>query len=188
MVILNISYLFSICKHVQVVYYEPQHLKYIQHHSKFPQLCWISIPIGVDISLIGLVYTALGPRVCYGCRRITEAVLFTSATVSTYSNSNWFPVKCPNNHENICYPVRHQYTMVQYTVKCYYNVVQFIISFMALWWMEQNLNQTSNLQQTPHGRGMGCLLWGFWRKLTVLLWHHIIVWYNMQYNSSQGRM
>ena len=187
MVILNISYLFSMCKHVQVVYYEPQHLKDIHYHSKFPHLCWISIPIGVDISLIGLVYTTLGPRVCYGCRRITEAVLFISATVSTYSNSNWFPFKCPNNHETICYPVRHQYTMVQNTVKCHYNAIQFImISFMAPWWEEQNLNQISNSQQTPHTSpsraSYGVSIVRILEKTdhVIMVPHCSIIWYAVQ--------
>ena len=40
------------------------------------------------------------------------------------------------------------------TVETRYNAVQFItiytISFMALLWQEQNLNQTSNSQHTPH--------------------------------------
>ena len=36
------------------------------------------------------------------------------------------------------------------TAKCHYNAVQLItILFTVLWW-QQNLNQTSNSQQTPH--------------------------------------
>ena len=27
----------------------------------------------------------------------------------------------------------------------------------------------------PHGRAMGCLLWGFWRKLPALLWHRALL-------------
>ena len=40
---------------------------------------------------------------------------------------------------------------MSYTIECHYNAVQFItISHMALWWQQQNINETSNSQQTPH--------------------------------------
>ena len=29
----------------------------------------------------------------------------------------------------------------------------------------------------PHGRAMGCLLWGFWRKLPASLWHRAVLFY-----------
>ena len=46
--------------------------------------------------------------------------------------------------------------------------VRFItILSMALWWQEQNLNQTSNSQQTP--RATGCLLGRFWRNIGCLI-------------------
>ena len=38
-----------------------------------------------------------------------------------------------------------------YIVECRYNVVHFItILHTKLWWQHQNINQTSNSQQTPH--------------------------------------
>ena len=40
----------------------------------------------------------------------------------------------------------------------------------ALRWQQQNINQTSNSQQTPHtspSRAIGCQLGKFWRKLTA---------------------
>ena len=49
---------------------------------------------------------------------------------------------------------------------CRYNAVQYImISHTAKRWQQQNILQIMNWKKTPHGRAMGCLLWGFWRKL-----------------------
>ena len=53
----------------------------------------------------------------------------------------------------------------QNTVECRDNVVWFItILSTALWWQQQNKDQAYNSQQTPHR----CLLWEYWRKLSVL--------------------
>ena len=56
-------------------------------------------------------------------------------------------------------------------VECRYIAVQFItILHTALRWQQQNINQTSNSQQTPHtspSRAIGCQLGKFWRKLTA---------------------
>ena len=60
------------------------------------------------------------------------------------------------------------------TVECHINTVEFImILHMALWWQQQNINQTSNSQQTTHTSPSktcyGVLLWEFWRKLAMFL-------------------
>ena len=57
------------------------------------------------------------------------------------------------------------------TVKCSYNTVQHnVILHSSLQWVIQNINQLLDPQihpiPRPNGQAMGCLLWGFWRKLT----------------------
>ena len=47
--------------------------------------------------------------------------------------------------------LKYRFTLFKYTVEGRCNAIQLItILFMALRWQEQNLNQTSNSQQTPH--------------------------------------
>ena len=62
-----------------------------------------------------------------------------------------------------------------------YNAVQFITILPSeLRWQQKNANQTSNSNgqpiTRPHGRAMGCLLWGFGRKLTALKRHRTVSW------------
>ena len=60
-----------------------------------------------------------------------------------------------------------------HTVECRYNMVQFItILNTALRWQQQNLNQTSNSQQTPHTSpsrvSYEVSVMRYWRKLMAL--------------------
>ena len=71
------------------------------------------------------------------------------------------------------------------TVGCHYSVGQYIILLNTLTEsLRPNINQSLKTQKTPHispvwtlkrhpiarptGQAMGCLLWGFWRKLAAL--------------------
>ena len=65
------------------------------------------------------------------------------------------------------------------TVQSRYNMVQHnMILFTALQWLGQNLIKVWIKKRHhiphPHGRAMGCLLWGFGRKWTVLQWHRTL--------------
>ena len=96
-----------------------------------------------------------------------------------FSTGNWYrqwlsTEYVPSHYLNHWWP-----RSLLYTVECRYDKVRFItIVFMALRWQQQNLNQTSNSQQTHHASpsraSYGCLLWGFWRKLTALSRHRTV--------------
>ena len=60
------------------------------------------------------------------------------------------------------------------TVECRYNPVQFItILPLALRWQQQNVNQTSNSQQTPHNLpswvSYGVSIVGVWEKIDCII-------------------
>ena len=52
----------------------------------------------------------------------------------------------------------------------------------ALWQEWRRVNQEFRITThtpylaRPHGWAMGCLLWGCWRKLSTLYWHHTVLW------------
>ena len=63
-------------------------------------------------------------------------------------------------------------------VGCHYNAFQYTcIKILCIIWQcqWQNTNQTLNPQKTVrHRQVMGCLLWGWGRKLTTLQRHHTV--------------
>ena len=84
------------------------------------------------------------------------------------------------------------------TADCHFNAVKFVtILHSALRWQWQNISHSLDSQKTPHtspvrprphGRPMGCLLWGFWRKLTALKRHPTVLTICMINSSSTREM
>ena len=103
---------------------------------------------------------------------LVYAMVCCPAALSHYLNQCWLVIsKVPWHSPESNFTVNAQATTVE-SLECHYNPVQFIMVFhTALQWQQQNVNQTSNSQQTiahPYRQAMGCLLWEFLRKLTML--------------------
>ena len=59
------------------------------------------------------------------------------------------------------------------TVEYHYNTIQYTILHTAVQKLTRNIIKSLNTNWRhpilrPHGRAMGCLLWGLWRKTTTL--------------------
>ena len=106
------------------------------------------------------------------CQVITWTNSGLSSVGDLKTNSSKFWIKLMIFFEEISFD--HVVCEAVTTVECRYNgnAVRHTILHSAIQWQQQNWNQISNSQQTPiprpHGRAMGCLFWGFWRKLIAL--------------------
>ena len=69
----------------------------------------------------------------------------------------------------------HQIFFSAHAVMCHYSTVQYnMISHTTLQWLNQYIYQSLNSQLTSHTSPIAvrCLLWGIWKELIVLKWHH----------------
>ena len=81
-----------------------------------------------------------------GCKNVNDQVL--TELQYTQCDLNWYWLMI---HHSCILQNNSAHQWLKYTVKCRYNAVQFIkILPSTLRWQWQNVNQTSNLQQTPH--------------------------------------
>ena len=86
------------------------------------------------------------------------------------------------------------YTTVQYTARCHYtcNTVWYnIVLYTALLWLNVHINQFKANKRhpiaQPYRRAIGCLSWGFGRKLTTLERHHTVIWYRVKHDKKNVR-
>ena len=88
-----------------------------------------------------------------------------SVEQATWHNLNqWWP---STNNAFLSYTVS-----LRYTVKCLYNSFPFIITILHAITVAEGDSEfritTRHPISRPHGRDMGCLFWGLWRKMTTL--------------------
>ena len=110
----------------------------------------------------------------------TGKINFKQLTLKcSFSPGCWFSIKCSLISTGTpIVEIRQSYHLhistmgFHITIECHCNAIHYnVVLYILLQWLVQNLitrwTHKRHPIPCPHGRAMGCLLWGFGRKLTA---------------------